>query len=164
MSDACTTGTTRGRIDAFAIRHGEVLHELDQLRKRRAELSEKHEALREEVQGLREKNVERLTKERDIARDDIAALSGAIEPALEFIHEVARWREKCHEYDEDMGHEPRDFDEEEWDILERAARRVLAQLREVGVRLPPKVCGGAEYAEEVKDCGCLPSDLCACDD
>ena len=46
-----------------------------------------------------------------------------------------------------------------------AARDVLGLLKGKGsIGLPPgTVCGGGDWTEEVKPCGCLPSDMCDCE-
>lgn len=44
----------------------------------------------------------------------------------EALEEIGRWRKDCHAHDADMGHEPRDFDSEDWDMVESFARRAAA--------------------------------------
>jgi hypothetical protein len=40
------------------------------------------------------------------------------------LQDIAHWRQRCHNYDEDMDHDPRPFvDEEEWDRVEADAAR-----------------------------------------
>lgn len=38
---------------------------------------------------------------------------------------ISRWREECHSHDADMGHPPRDFDEDEIQSIEAHAKRAL---------------------------------------
>lgn len=45
----------------------------------------------------------------------------------EALLEVSRWREDCHEHDEDMGHPLRDWDEEQIEAIEKYASRVLGE-------------------------------------
>ena len=49
--------------------------------------------------------------------------------AVEALGEVATHRKKCHEYDDDVGHERRTFDVEDMIIMEYAARNALAELK-----------------------------------
>jgi hypothetical protein len=44
----------------------------------------------------------------------------------------------------------------------RAFHRIEAAL-DTATIAPGTVCGGGDWVEEIKDCGCLPSDLCACE-
>ncbi len=42
------------------------------------------------------------------------------------LHDIAAWREGCWDHDEDVGHERRDFpDEENWKMVEGVAARAL---------------------------------------
>ena len=60
-------------------------------------------------------NFQPSNKSLTVAERELARVTKALD-------DVAHWRENCHEYDEDMDHEPRAFnDGEEWDILERFA-------------------------------------------
>uniref|UniRef100_A0A6M3J798 Uncharacterized protein n=1 Tax=viral metagenome TaxID=1070528 RepID=A0A6M3J798_9ZZZZ len=54
--------------------------------------------------------------------DARAAKAAVFQAAL---REISRWRESCHEYDEDMGHDPRSFDEETVATIERFAAEEL---------------------------------------
>ena len=66
----------------------------------------------------------------------------------QFAKDAARWRESAWEYDDDMGHERRDFhDEEDWEHLEEAARRCF---RPEGLGEKPEAtydCRGAAVVE-----------------
>jgi len=42
---------------------------------------------------------------------------------------IATHRKKCHEYDDDVGHERREFDVEDVIIMENAARAAVAELK-----------------------------------
>jgi hypothetical protein len=44
--------------------------------------------------------------------------------ALDALFKISKWRDSCHDHDADMGHQLRDFDDdEEWDLVERFAFR-----------------------------------------
>lgn len=63
--------------------------------------------------------------------DALETAVGSVGRLTEFVKEASSWRERCREYDDDMGHAPRDFsDDEDWEILEKAARQVLGQIEE----------------------------------
>ena len=49
--------------------------------------------------------------------------------AVEALEQIATHRKKCHEYDDDVGHERRTFDVEDMIIMEYAARTTLAELK-----------------------------------
>ncbi len=59
----------------------------------------------------------------DAARKRIAALEAG-------MSEVARWRGLCHAHDDDMGHPPRSFNDEDWDALEQFAQRLASAATE----------------------------------
>lgn len=69
------------------------------------------------LQALRDQ-IEELTEERDAAR----AAADRLHKALA---DVSTWREDCHAHDADMGHEQRDFDEDEIARIERHAMQAL---------------------------------------
>jgi hypothetical protein len=46
------------------------------------------------------------------------------------LEEIAEWRERAHSYDEDCGHQPRQFDKEEVQAIEAFAANVLAEYRQ----------------------------------
>ena len=48
--------------------------------------------------------------------------------AVEALEQIATHRKKCHEYDDDVGHERREFDVEDMIIMEYTARTTLADL------------------------------------
>jgi hypothetical protein len=59
----------------------------------------------------------------------LTALRQAIARAATDMQTLSRWRKDRQEYDEDMGHEPRDFsDNEEWDRMEAEAEKIRKAL------------------------------------
>lgn len=58
-----------------------------------------------------------------------AELEAKLAKAVEALGEVATHRKKCHEYDDDVGHERRTFDVEDMIIMEYAASTTLAELK-----------------------------------
>ena len=52
-----------------------------------------------------------------------------LEKAVRALDLIATHRKKCHEYDDDVGHERREFDVEDVIIMENAARTTLAELK-----------------------------------
>lgn len=65
--------------------------------------------------------IKALTAERDDLKAKLAK-------AVEALEQIASHRKKCHEYDDDVGHERREFDVEDMIIMEYAARTTLAEL------------------------------------
>lgn len=61
-------------------------------------------------------------------RESSSTPDPAIVKLREALEKVANWREDCHRYDADMGHELRDFSNEDWDMIEAHAFDVLAAL------------------------------------
>jgi hypothetical protein len=66
---------------------------------------------------------------QDAAADRIEELEAKLEKAVEALEQIASYRKKCHEYDDDVGHERREFDVEDMIIMEYAARTTLAELK-----------------------------------
>lgn len=65
----------------------------------------------------------------DVARAQnarIAEQDAKIASLVDALQNIATHREKCHAYDADMGHVPREFDIEDLKIFEYAARAALA--------------------------------------
>ena len=65
----------------------------------------------------------------DQAADRIEELEAKLAKAVEALEQIASHRKKCHEYDDDVGHERREFDVEDMIIMEYAARTTLAELK-----------------------------------
>ena len=61
--------------------------------------------------------------------DRIEELEANLKKAAEALEQIASHRKKCHEYDDDVGHERREFDVEDMIIMEYAARTTLAELK-----------------------------------
>lgn len=62
-------------------------------------------------------------------RERLNKLRLAIARAVTDLQRIANWRADCHDFDGDMGHPPRDFaDTEEWDQLEKEAKRIKLAL------------------------------------
>ena len=61
--------------------------------------------------------------------DRIEELEAKLAKAVEALEQIASHRKKCHEYDDDVGHERREFDVEDMIIMEYAARTTLAELK-----------------------------------
>ena len=59
----------------------------------------------------------------------IEELEAQLAKAVEALEWCATHRKKCHEYDDDVGHERRTFDVEDMIIMEYAARTTLAELK-----------------------------------
>ena len=66
---------------------------------------------------------------QDAAADRIEELEAKLAKAVEALEQIATHRKKCHEYDDDVGHERRTFDVEDMIIMEYAARTTLAELK-----------------------------------
>ena len=64
----------------------------------------------------------------DQAADRIVELEAKLAKAVEALEQIASHRKKCHEYDDDVGHERREFDIEDMIIMEYAAQSTLAEL------------------------------------
>lgn len=64
------------------------------------------------------------------------------------LGQISRWRDACHEHDEDMGYEPRDFDEDTVAEIERAAADTLRKDDEAvtEAREAPAAIAAAEAA------------------
>lgn len=67
----------------------------------------------------------------DEAADALEANKRALSDARQALKCLSNWRNDCHGHDEDMGHEPRDFDSEDWDMIERYARKALEAMSNV---------------------------------
>ena len=65
----------------------------------------------------------------DDMADRIEELEANLKKAAEALEQIASHRKKCHEYDDDVGHERREFDVEDMIIMEYAARTTLAELK-----------------------------------
>ena len=63
------------------------------------------------------------------ASDRIEELQAKLAKAVEALEQIASHRKKCHEYDDDVGHERREFSVEDMIIMEYAARTTLAELK-----------------------------------
>ena len=61
--------------------------------------------------------------------DDLIASEAKLAKAVEALEQIASHRKKCHEYDDDVGHERREFDVEDMIIMEYAARTTLEALK-----------------------------------
>lgn len=55
----------------------------------------------------------------------IAALRAERDALRQALTDISTWREDCHVHDADVGHEPRDFDEDELACIERHAAQAL---------------------------------------
>lgn len=71
------------------------------------------------------------TKYRDAYAECDRISTHALRKAVEALEQIASHRKKCHEYDDDVGHERREFDVEDMIIMEYAARTTLAELSSV---------------------------------
>lgn len=49
----------------------------------------------------------------------------AFQRMREALERIQNWRKECHDYDRDMGHEPREFDDEDWRMVEAHASAAL---------------------------------------
>ena len=49
--------------------------------------------------------------------------------AVEALEIVSNYRKKCHDYDDDIGHDLRTFEEEDIERIEALARTTLAELK-----------------------------------
>lgn len=56
-----------------------------------------------------------------------APLLARIEQLEAALKLIANHRKECHEHDDDMGHPSRDFDGEDWRLVEYAARAAMAK-------------------------------------
>ena len=65
----------------------------------------------------------------EMLTDRIEELEAQLAKAVEALEQIATHRKKCHEYDDDVGHERRTFDVEDMIIMEYAARTTLAELK-----------------------------------
>jgi len=63
------------------------------------------------------------------AADRIEELEAKLAKAVGALDLIATHRKKCHEYDDDVGHERREFDVEDVIIMENAARAAVAELK-----------------------------------
>ena len=61
----------------------------------------------------------------------VQELEAKLAKAVKALEQIASHRKKCHEYDDDVGHERREFDVEDMIIMEYAARTTLAELSSV---------------------------------
>jgi hypothetical protein len=52
----------------------------------------------------------------------------ALRNAEDNFRAISNWRKDCHAHDADMGHELRDFDDEDWEMVETYARRAAARV------------------------------------
>ena len=84
----------------------------------------KHLDEREDYDALQE-----VTAELEQAEARIEELEAKLAKAVEALEQIASHRKKCHEYDDDVGHERREFDVEDMIIMEYAARTTLAALK-----------------------------------
>ena len=73
--------------------------------------------------------LEALIKSGDEMADRIEEPEAKLAKAVEALEQIATHRKKCHEYDDDVGHERRTFDVEDMIIMEYAARTTLAELK-----------------------------------
>jgi hypothetical protein len=65
----------------------------------------------------------------DVPTPTIRALRMALDRAQEDLARLCRWRERGHEYDDDIGAPPRDFrDTEEWDAMESLAAQAYQRV------------------------------------
>jgi hypothetical protein len=78
--------------------------------------------------------------------------------AIEELASIATWRRDCHDHDADMGHEPRDFfDDEDWDMVEAFAKRHADKARACLEAIGPLVSGEEDrFWLIVTDPGCVP--------
>lgn len=60
----------------------------------------------------------------------IAAQDAKIAKLVEALRLISSHRRRCHEHDEDMGHDLREFDLEDLKLMEQAARSALASIGE----------------------------------
>jgi chromosome segregation ATPase len=80
----------------------------------------------EEYVAQYKKDVEVANKGWEAAEAISVRLASQNETLRAALHSVAHWREEAHEHDVDMGHEKRDFSDEDWELLEKFAKSVLA--------------------------------------
>ena len=57
------------------------------------------------------------------------AMEQKLSIATEALHLIATHRSNCHDYDDDIGEERREFDAEDVKLMEYAARVALAQMK-----------------------------------
>lgn len=58
-------------------------------------------------------------------REENVRLRGNVRAMTRQLELIANHRRSCHRYDDDMGHARRDFDSEDWKLIEYAARAAL---------------------------------------
>jgi hypothetical protein len=75
--------------------------------------------LRAEVIRLQDRQDDTLRLRCSTAEARVAQLEAA-------LRDISTHRKQCHDYDRDVGHEPRRFDEDDVDQLERVATAALA--------------------------------------
>jgi hypothetical protein len=79
----------------------------------------------------RDAESEKLLNAWRFLNDEVLRMGKTIEKWELFAKEIMNWRADACEYDVDMGHEPRDFsDEEWWDQIEDHAATTLVDLQE----------------------------------
>lgn len=63
------------------------------------------------------------------AADALDARDATIAALVESLELIRDWRKSCHEYDEDIGDDPREFDVDDLILMEWSARAALAKAR-----------------------------------
>ena len=66
---------------------------------------------------------------REAAEAERDALAEKLARAVEALEIVSNYRKKCHDYDDDIGHDLRTFEEEDIERIEALARTILAELK-----------------------------------
>jgi hypothetical protein len=67
-----------------------------------------------------------------------SALLGALRELHGRLNKMKDWREGCWEYDDDMGHPRRDFDDDEaWDMIEKEAERCAGKVQRLMQEMAP---------------------------
>lgn len=79
----------------------------------------------EQVARVAEKDLADAEVEISQKDAEIVRLCRRVQRLREAIEGFTSWRAECHAYDDDMGHERRDFDEDELESLERHAQYIL---------------------------------------
>lgn len=63
--------------------------------------------------------------EAEPVESELRSLREKVARYEEALERISDWRNLAHEYDEDAGNGPRDFDDEDWDMVENCAKDAL---------------------------------------
>ena len=107
------------------------------------EISELVERLNDEAMRLQGRGIDRGCVDSSLAGGlateaadtleslaaELARLREALMDAAGHFDSLSAWRGGSHTFDGNMGHQPRDFDSEDWDMIESSARGAAAIAR-----------------------------------